>query len=85
MITIDLKTTDERQGITHARGTIGGSWIFRHGIQELFTVPALHHWVASWGGWWRATFPGGLNRDGGDAILVMEMVNVRLNEAYPEG
>ena len=84
MIDIIFKGTHDTD-ITHARGTIGGSWIFRHGIQELFTIQALYHWMASWGGWWRTTFPGGLNRDGTDAIKVMGMVNEELAKAYPEG
>lgn len=84
MITIDLKET-HRIGVIHAKGTIGGRWIFRHGIKELFSIHIIYKWVASLDSWWRTTFPSGLDRNGEDSIKVMEMVNARLKEAYPEG
>lgn len=84
MITIDLKET-HRTGTIHASGTIGGLWIFRHGIEELLSIRVNYSWVASFCGWWRATFPGGLNRDGTDSIKIMGRVNTELMRVYPEG
>lgn len=87
MIDILFKGIYEPQDSSYASGTIGGYWTFAHGGMKevIYRVLCLHKWVASFDGWWRTTFPGGLNRDGEDAIKVMGMVNERLNEVYPEG
>ena len=87
MIDILFKGVDEGQNLTHASGTIGGYWIFAHGGMKevIYRVPCLYKWFASFAGRWSATFPGGLDRDGEDAIMVMERVNAKLMEAYPEG
>jgi hypothetical protein len=53
--------------------------------EVIYKAFCIHKFVASFAGRWSATFPGGLNRNGEDAVKVMGMVNARLNEVYPEG
>lgn len=85
MIDIDLKTLDERQGIIHAQGTIGGYWTFAHGGMKevILKVKCLYLWFASYSDGWKVTIPGGV--DSGNGIEIMGRVQKRLMEIYGEG
>ena len=88
MIHIDLKTTDERQGIVHASGTIGGHWMFRREGKELLSTrlelkTTRHRFVASFDTVWKSTIPAGCPSDNGGRV--MKLIKERLIEVYGEG
>jgi hypothetical protein len=85
MITIDLKALDERQGVIHARGSIGGYWTFAvGGMKEvIYKIKCLHYWVASFDGIWKPTIPAGC--DSGNGVEITVLVKERLTEVYGEG
>lgn len=97
MTDILYKGIDERQSVTHAKGTIGGRWVFGQGTKEiphkeitglttitsLFKAHIVHRWVASYSLGWKVTIPAGC--DSGNGEQVMALVKEELIRIYPEG
>jgi len=85
VIDITFKGIDERQGITHASGTIGGYWTFTHGgLKEVIhKVRCVYSWVASYESLWRVSIPSGC--PSGNGLKVLDLIKRRLTEDYKGG
>ena len=82
MIDITMKMLDERQGVIHAQGSIGGYWTFATGNMKevILKVKCLYYFVASFDSGWKVTIPAGCASRNG--IELMQMVQKRLSEIY---
>ena len=84
-VDILFKGIDERQGITHASGTIGGFWVFTHGGMKevVHRIRCVYSWFASYELSWRVSIPQGC--DSGNGLKIIALARERLTEVYPEG
>lgn len=85
MIHLGPKLIDNRQGVIHTSGDIGGYWTFAvGGMKEvIYKIKCIHYWVASFDGIWKPTIPAGCPSDNGEQV--MGLIKKRLTEVYKEG